>query len=336
MDSKKITLTTSLVVIAFVMYAAFLTLRPFVSVFVLAGILTIFINPFYEKLLRTTKRKKLSAMLSVIILILSVVIPLILLVSALVSQATQLVSQLITNPEFVKPLEEQVRQFTGAPENAKWVSDAQNFAVEALKPLASQAGSLLLATGGMLVYIVFTAMTLYFLLTEKESLKGWFREALPMSERHRSLFEKRTAEIINSLVKGNLTIIFLQILVGILGMTIFGVHSPVLFGTLYGVLSVIPSIGSALVWIPTAILLYIAAPTTGILFIAWCVVTNIIIDNFVSPRIIGESANMHQLLAMFAVLGGIQAFGPLGIVLGPTFIALAVIAIGLIKEFRSN
>lgn len=334
-DVRKITsLLTTLAVIGVISYAAFVTFKPFIAVMVLSAVLAIFTNPLYEKLVSKTNKKGVSALVSISSLVLGIFIPLVLLSSSLVSEARQLISYLHGNPELISSLEKQLSRLSGLEiTDIRLSNGLQEYAVTALQTIASSLGSFLLRTGGVILNSFFVGMTLYFFLTQKDKLRAWIKETVPFPESHLTTLEKRAGEVINGTVRGNLIVIFLQIVVGVSGMLVFGIQSPVLFGTLYGVLSVIPTIGSALVWVPTAIFLYfLASPLVGFMFVVWCLGTNMAIDHYIAPKIIGTTTNLHQLVTMFAVLGGIQAFGPIGIVLGPTAVALALVVLKIYGE----
>ena len=137
-------------------------------------------------------------------------------------------------------------------------------------------------------------------------------------------------------MRGNLFVAGIQIVLGTLGFLMFGIPAPLLLGVLYGIFSLMPAIGAMLVWGPVAIILFFThGPLVALLFAAWFVVTNFLLDNFVSPKIIGSQTKLHQLLIMFSVVGGVQQFGLVGVVLGPVIVALAFVAIEMYEEITS-
>ena len=98
-------------------------------------------------------------------------------------------------------------------------------------------------------------------------------------------------------------------------------------------LSMIPMAGSFLVWVPAAAFLALtgALLKAGIL-VVWGLLVIGSIDNFLSPRLVGKRARLHELLIFFSVLGGLQVFGVLGLVLGPVVVAITLALIEMVSE----
>jgi predicted PurR-regulated permease PerM len=126
-------------------------------------------------------------------------------------------------------------------------------------------------------------------------------------------------------IYGGLLIAIIQ---GVLGGVIFwilGIPSPILWGTAMAFLSFIPIGGTALIWVPAAILLFVqGAILKGIILLGLGVFGISMVDNFLRPFFISAKTNIHPLLLFFAVLGGIQAFGLIGLVVGPLIATLCL------------
>jgi predicted PurR-regulated permease PerM len=123
---------------------------------------------------------------------------------------------------------------------------------------------------------------------------------------------------------------------GALGFFIFwalGLPSALLWGIVMFFLSMIPMAGAFLVWGPAAVYLAVIGLWTkaGILT-AWGILVVGSIDNVLSPRLVGRRARMHELLIFFAVLGGIQVFGVLGVVLGPVVVAVTLALLEIVRQ----
>src|ERR1041384_4843417 len=98
-------------------------------------------------------------------------------------------------------------------------------------------------------------------------------------------------------------------------------------------LSMIPMAGAFLVWAPAALVLVVSGTwMKGLFLTAWGVLVVGSIDNFLSPRLVGKRARLHELLIFFSVLGGLQVFGVLGLVLGPVVVAITLALIEMVKE----
>jgi predicted PurR-regulated permease PerM len=98
-------------------------------------------------------------------------------------------------------------------------------------------------------------------------------------------------------------------------------------------LSFIPMAGAFLVWVPAAIYLAVTgAYVKAIVLVVWGILVIGSIDNFLSPRLVGRRARLHELLIFFAVLGGLDVFGVLGVVLGPVVVAITLALIDMLRQ----
>jgi len=119
---------------------------------------------------------------------------------------------------------------------------------------------------------------------------------------------------------------------GAIGFYIAGMPSPLLWGTVMFLLSMIPMLGAFLVWIPAALyLMAIGRWPMAIFMTVWGGLVIGMIDNVLRPKLVGQRARLHELIIFFAVLGGLQVFGVLGLFVGPV---VAAIALAMVDVFR--
>jgi len=143
---------------------------------------------------------------------------------------------------------------------------------------------------------------------------------------------------IKSVILGNLFISCLQgILLG-LGLWIFGIPNPALWGLVAAITSLIPTIGTALVSVPAVLFLFFTGHTSAAIGLTiWGSVLVGMIDNFLSPMVISRKTNISPLLILFAVLGGVSLLGPIGILIGPLTINLLYTLIAIYRnDFNQN
>jgi predicted PurR-regulated permease PerM len=131
-------------------------------------------------------------------------------------------------------------------------------------------------------------------------------------------------------IKGTLVIGIVQGVLAGLSFWIAGIPNTVFWGTIMAVLSIIPGVGAALVWIPGVIyLIVVGNVATAVGVGLWCAIVVGTADNFLRPRLVGRDTKMHDLLILLATLGGLVMFGALGIVLGPVLAALFLTVWGI-------
>ena len=123
---------------------------------------------------------------------------------------------------------------------------------------------------------------------------------------------------INSVILGQFVIAVLQSIIAMIGFAIFGVPNPVLWGSLVIVAAFIPTIGTGLVMVPAILYLYFTGePMLALGMAIWAFFAVSLIDNVLGPFLINKGLKIHPFLVLLSVLGGISAFGPAGVLIGP-------------------
>ena len=297
--------------------------------------LSIFLNPVFKWFQVKLKRPALAAVFTILILLLFIILPLAFVLGNIVNEARGLYEHLRDEPTlFIDTqnyIASQIRNYGIPVETIEF--NLQEQAAGLLRTVIQNTGSVLLYAGSFVLNLFFVLITTYFFLLQKEKINSYFMDIKLLPEKNFEALQKRTVEMVNGIVRGNLFVIFVQIIAGTLGFLLFGLPATILFGVLYGLLSLVPAIGGFLVWGPAAVILFfIEGPIVALLFAGWFISTNLLIDNFIAPKIIGSQTRLHQILIMFSVVGGVAQFGLVGIVLGPLIIALAFVAIEMYKE----
>jgi predicted PurR-regulated permease PerM len=155
----------------------------------------------------------------------------------------------------------------------------------------------------------------------------------PLSDNNDEKIIRRLALAVNGVIKGSLLIGLIQgVLMGI-GLWIFHVPNPALWGLVASVASLLPTIGTSLVSVPAIIFLFATGATGyGIGLTIWSAFGVGMIDNFLSPYIVGGTIQIPPLLILFAVLGGVSLLGPVGILVGPLTISLLYTLISIYRN----
>ncbi|MFA4844760.1 MAG: AI-2E family transporter, partial [Candidatus Margulisiibacteriota bacterium] len=168
-------------------------------------------------------------------------------------------------------------------------------------------------------------------------LYKFFGEIVPLAEgRYRQILN-RFDDLSRGMIMGQIVVGIIQGILAWLGFFLLGVPNPVLWGFLTAIISIIPLLGAAIVWVPIVAYLAIVGTTTGEY---WRAVTLLLygtfvislIDNFLKPKIVGDNAKIHPLIILFGILGGIQLFGIAGILIGPLILTIFDLVIEIYKE----
>lgn len=204
----------------------------------------------------------------------------------------------------------------GFSQNASINIDA--YAKDVLQWIVQNAGMIFSGVSSLLLAAFIFFIALYYLLRDGKLARKMFIDLSPLGERGNERILARLEQTINSVIRGSLVIALLQGILTTIGFTIFGVPNAMLWGTVAALAALIPGIGTALVFIPAiTILFFVEAFVPAIGLLIWGFFAVGLIDNFLAPKLVGRGMQIHPLLVLLAVLGGIIYFGPIGIFLGP-------------------
>ncbi|TMA33471.1 MAG: AI-2E family transporter [Deltaproteobacteria bacterium] len=182
---------------------------------------------------------------------------------------------------------------------------------------------------------IFTAITSYYLLREGAEGTSWLVEMVPLPNGQVTEIVDDVRDVMRAiLVSTGLLSVYQGVSAGI-GYWIFGVDSPMVWAALTGVASILPAVGTALIWVPVGIVMMATGHVyRGLGVLAWGgVVVVFIADYVLRPKLVGTRIKMNDLLVFIAIFGGIEAFGILGILLGP--IAVAVL-LSLLRIYQRD
>jgi predicted PurR-regulated permease PerM len=310
-------------------------LWPFFGAILWGTILAILFAPLYRRLLKSmAQRRSLAAAVTVIIVFLLVIIPLILISAMLIQEALSVYARFQSGE--LNPGQYFLRLLDSLPH---WITDLlerfgmTNFAsmqeklsdnfIKGSQFLATKAFNIGQNTFDFVVNLCIVLYLLFFLLRDGENLTRRIRTALPlhMSQKHQ-LFNRFTT-VIRATVKGNVVVAIVQGALGGLAFWFLGVHAPVLWGVVMAFLSLLPAVGSALVWVPVAIYFLITgALWQGISLIAYGVFVIGLVDNVLRQILVGKDTKMPDYVVLIATLGGMAIFGINGFVIGPVIAAM--------------
>lgn len=166
----------------------------------------------------------------------------------------------------------------------------------------------------------------FYLFLDGKYLIHRLSDALPLKYEYKEGLFRKFSDVIFATVYGVIITAIIQGSVGALGLWIFGVKSPILWGIVMIIAAMIPFVGPAFIWLPAALAKIFAGDNFngfGLLFFGLLIVSTI--DNIVRPKIIGSRGKMHPVLVLLGVLGGLKVFGLVGIVFGPLVLAITMV-----------
>lgn len=312
--------------------AFFSTIRSFLMALLLAAILAGISRPLYRGLAKLMRgRESLAALVTILLVVVVVVGPLSTFLGIVTNQALEIGHNL---EPWVKGRIAAERAGTGVlsmlPESLR---PYQSQILERTGEVAAQLGRslvdlLAVATRGTLRFLLLLVITLYasfFFLRDGAAIRERILSYAPLSPQEKERMVERFVSVSRATFKGLLLIGSLQGALGGAAFGVAGITGAAFWGTLMALCSMIPGVGTALVWIPTTLYLVAQDRTRAAIGIAlWFVLVVGMVDNFLRPRLIGKDTKLPDLLILISTLGGIFVYGPAGIVVGPLVAALFV------------
>lgn len=180
---------------------------------------------------------------------------------------------------------------------------------------------------------IFWVLVLFYLLVDGETARRWFRDTVPIPEAEQQQLSARFMEMASSLVVGNGLAGIIQGIAGGLVFAAVGLPGPLLWGVVMGVLAFIPVIGISLVFIPASLILLVAGETGKALaiFIPLAVIATIV-EYWLKPMLVGRRGEMHTLLVFLALIGGLAAYGAIGILIGPLMMTAFLTLVSIYRD----
>jgi predicted PurR-regulated permease PerM len=195
--------------------------------------------------------------------------------------------------------------------------------------VASRAGFLLKGVAGFLFSLVITLAVLFFMLRDAPVFAAGLRRVLPFGRERNERLLVLAQDLVSASVTATLTIAALQGLIGGLAFFALGIEGAVLWGVMMGLLALLPLVGATLVWLPAAVWLVLSGSVvSGVVLALVGVLVLSNVDNVVRPLLLSGSARMNTLVLILSLLGGVSAFGFIGIVLGPLVAAILTALVG--------
>ncbi len=314
------------------LYISYLIYQPFIYDLIIAACSAAILKPVFNWFMRKFKdRANLSATLCTIIFIIIVVGPTTLLVTALTRESFATYNL----------IREQIQ--SGAitdlfnPDRYPWLRDTYNYVsqyvdlstIDIKSYIADQVRnvSLWVYEGGRdilasvsLIFInfFFVLLMFYFLIRDSRSIMKEIAKFSPISSENEAILTEKFTDVSQAIFKGSfLTALVQGALLGI-GFVLLDLPSPLFWSFVTSFFALIPLIGTAFVWLPAVIILLVSgAYIKGILLLLWGALLVSTIDNFLRPYLMRSKTNLPAIIIFFAVLGGVGAFGAMGIIIAP-------------------
>lgn len=351
MRVKGLKLGFFILILAIVTVAFFDVLAPYFSPILWAAILAVIFAPLKTWLRhKMGDRNGLASLLTLLIICLIVFTPLAIIASSLVVEINTVYLKLQTNSaqfptvfaDLLQHLPGWLRSFLSEHQLNNATQIQQKLSSFALKGGQYMAGSVFLIGKGTFTFTVGFGVMLYllfFLLKDGSYLVHLILEALPLSTYVKHHLFMKFAAVSRATVKGTVVVALVQGVLGGLAFWFVDIDGSLLWGALMAFLSLIPAVGSAIIWVPAAVFFFATgALWKGLFLVGFFVVIVGLVDNILRPLLVGKDTKMPDYLILIATLGGMEIYGINGFVIGPLIAALFIACWNLLsgKDNRDN
>lgn len=301
----------------------FFILKPIIIPIIFGLLFAYIFNPVYKKIKSKVGGKNLPALILLISLIFIIIVPLIYFTPIIVKQAFNTYVQLqnFNFTEFFSKFFEKDFAIT-------ITNSINNIIGQFFSSFLNQFKNLLVNLPSFLLQFAVFLFTFYFAIRDGEELKKYISTLSPFSKETEKKFLKKFRGITNAIVFGQVLIGIIQGLALGVGLFILGVPGALILTFIACLVSIIPILGSWLVWLPVGIFLLLINRTfSGVFLLLYGVLFVSTIDNIFRPYIISRQSNLPVVIGIIGTIGGLYFFGIAGLVLGPLVLAYVLIII---------
>ncbi len=307
-------------------------IKAYIIPLILAVVTTGLMMKPYDKLVERTKGKKaLSATVIVITVLLLIILPLGGFLSVVIDEAIQISQTVAGNIQSEVSKSNGVFNFPDWLPMSDWLNSNKDAVLKRLNEIAGKLGESVVnrfanfagSALNMVLQLFIYLYALFYFVMDRKKIVQRIKDFLPLKSNEIDFILQQGVSVTRATLKGALLIGIIQgSLVG-LAFAVLGIQGAAFWGAISIALSIIPSVGSGLVWVPAAIILMAQGHRAEAIGLAlWGILVVGTIDNFLRPKLVGRDAKMGDLTIFLSTLGGIGLFGITGFILGPVLAGL--------------
>lgn len=337
---------TLAVLILFALYLAYRVFSPFLTPIVFSSVLAAIFYPLFTRISdKLGGRETIAAVAVLLIVIFCVFLPAFFFLTGLVTQAATSIAELtgwLRSPDFQDLLTKARVETVLA-----WLQDKLPFMdfsgldfQSGLIQFSRKVGETMIAMGtsilgnafNVLMQFAIMLFVLFFFLKDGRRMVAYIKFLSPLHEDQEDSIIENLRNVSRSVLVGGLMVALLQGFAGGVGLSFVGIPS-LFWGTMMGFTSLVPVLGTGIVWAPATIYLLIVGKWQASLFLlVWCGVGVTSIDTFLRPYFMREASGMPLLYIFLSVIGGLQAFGPAGLLYGPLILSFTMVMLRIYGE----
>jgi predicted PurR-regulated permease PerM len=329
-----------LILLVIALYFGYLIFQPYIAVILMAAIFSLLFHPVYswiEKALLSKGVKgsaSIAAFITVLSFVLIIVIPLINFVALLVKESIESYPALeaaFRSDSINTALDQALAGFQSIKDRLPFL-DTATFDLKAIlldvsngfiNFIVKNANVVIAGTTNFFVSLFFMLITMYYLLKDGHEFTARIMHLTPLPNKYDKKLFNKFKDVSKSTILSSVITAIIQGVLGGIAFAIAGLPAVLFLTVATAIAALIPFVGTALVWVPIAIVLFFSGLVWQSIFIMiWGVAVIGLSDNLIRTKLIQSSSNIHPLLVFFSIFGGIALWGFLGIIFGPLVLAI--------------
>jgi len=320
--------------LAIVVIVALIILYPFLTVFILAGAFAVILDPLYKWIKRhiTRGNQGIASSITVILFIVVLCIPIFFVGSVIFNQTQDAYYSIVSNggaDSFISKIDTSINNILPAG----FSFDTRDKITQLFSLLTNNLADFFTSTFNTILMSMLTIFSIFYLLKDGTKWKNEIVKISPLSEEHVGEIISSLKDSINRIFRGTFLIAIIQGTLAWVGLSIFGIPSPALWGVIAGIGSFIPTLGTSIVLVPAVLFLFFSGMQLQALgLLIWGAILVGGIDNILAPYLISKKSEVSPLFILFAILGGISLMGPVGIVIGPLVLSLLYTLVSIYRR----
>ena len=330
----------------FALYLAYEVVAPFLNTLIFSSVLAVIFYPLFRKLEEIFQgRTALAAIATVAIIAFAFVLPACIFVFGLIDQGVQSIAAIVT---WLTELDLNKIFDTGSLDHyVAWLKlklpflpieqmDLQGrvmaYSRNFMQSLLAFSTYLVRNGAGLILHFLLMMFVLFYFLKDGREMVERIKFLSPLRNDQENAIIDNLMRVARSVLVGSMFIALLQGLAGGIGLAIVGI--PALFwGAMMGLASLVPVAGTGLIWVPAVLFLFITGQWQWAVFLTlWCGLVVVSIDTFLRPVLMREASGVSTFYILLAILGGINTFGPMGILYGPLVLSFVMVMLQLYSE----
>ena len=316
---------------------SFLVIKPIITPVVLGLVLAYLFSPVYKILREKVKSETISALILVILALILILIPLILIMQLSIGQVSDVYLS-IRDFEITTGIEKIAPSLLESKEIATEIIAASSYLRASLSEfMLSLFKNTILNIPSISLGILILLFTFFFALKESGNFQEYFSILFPFPKQYEKRFFDSFGKITGSFLYGQFIVGIFQGIIAGMGYFILGVPNALLLTVITTIVGIIPVIGPWLVWIPVDIILFISGKTDlAIALLIYGLFVINLIDSLLRSAVVSNKAEINPAIALIGVIGGLYAFGVIGLILGPLILAYLIILIEIYKDKKTE